>query len=431
MGKIKSSIILGIIVLLTAIFAVLDFASFPIGNTVKDFNSIGSTIGLGIDLKGGYAAVLTPEYSDDQKETGNIDELFDGAVDILRTRLDNKGYTEAVITVQGIGDAREIKVEIPEVDDADKILKIIGSSGKLSFVDTAGTEYLTGDDIKDAYAGYDENNKPIVVLEFTAQGISKFSSATGKLAGGQTMNIKLGDEIISSPEVKEQITSDSAQITGLSNYEEAEMIAAVIKAGRLDFEFIVQSSNKISATLGANALPASVIAGGIGLLIIFAIMILFYRGMGIASSLALTIYTVLLIILLALVPWVELTLPGIAGIILSIGMAVDANVIIFERIKEEYSAGKTVTTAIKTGFKRAFITIFDSNITTVLASIVLWILCPGSIKGFAITLLIGIVLSMFTAIVVTRFILKLLYNISGGKTSFLGLKREVLFDDED
>ena len=431
MGKIKSSIILGIIVLLTAIFAVLDFASFPIGNTVKDFNSIGSTIGLGIDLKGGYAAVLTPEYSDDQKETGNIDELFDGAVDILRTRLDNKGYTEAVITVQGIGDAREIKVEIPEVDDADKILKIIGSSGKLSFVDTAGTEYLTGDDIKDAYAGYDENNKPIVVLEFTAQGISKFSSATGKLAGGQTMNIKLGDEIISSPEVKEQITSDSAQITGLSNYEEAEMIAAVIKAGRLDFEFIVQSSNKISATLGANALPASVIAGGIGLLIIFAIMILFYRGMGIASSLALTIYTVLLIILLALVPWVELTLPGIAGIILSIGMAVDANVIIFERIKEEYSAGKTATTAIKTGFKRAFITIFDSNITTVLASIVLWILCPGSIKGFAITLLIGIVLSMFTAIVVTRFILKLLYNISGGKTSFLGLKREVLFDDED
>ena len=431
MGKIKSSIILGIIVLLTAIFAVLDFASFPIGNTVKDFNSIGSTIGLGIDLKGGYAAVLTPEYSDDQKETGNIDELFDGAVDILRTRLDNKGYTEAVITVQGIGDAREIKVEIPEVDDADKILKIIGSSGKLSFVDTAGTEYLTGDDIKDAYAGYDENSKPIVVLEFTAQGISKFSSATGKLAGGQTMNIKLGDEIISSPEVKEQITSDSAQITGLSNYEEAEMIAAVIKAGRLDFEFIVQSSNKISATLGANALPASVIAGGIGLLIIFAILIFFYRGMGIAYSLALTIYTVLLIILLALVPWVELTLPGIAGIILSIGMAVDANVIIFERIKEEYSAGKTATTAIKTGFKRAFITIFDSNITTVLASIVLWILCPGSIKGFAITLLIGIVLSMFTAIVVTRFILKLLYNISGGKTSFLGLKREVLFDDED
>ncbi len=434
MSKRKSGIVLAIIILLTALFAVLDFASFQlpswIKGGIKDYNSIGSTIGLGIDLKGGYAAVLTPKYSDDQKDSGNIDELFEGAVDILRTRLDNKGYTEAVITVQGVGDAREIRVEIPEVEDADEILSVIGSSGRLSFVDSADTEYLNGDDIKDAYAGYDENGNPIVVLEFTTSGTTKFSNATGKLAGS-TMYIKLGDDVISSPTVNEQITSDSAQITGLESYETAETIAAVIKAGRLDFEFEIGSSNKISATLGENALPASVMAGGIGLLIIFAIMIFFYRGMGIASSLALTIYAVLLIILLALVPWVELTLPGIAGIILSIGMAVDANVIVFERIKEEYAAGKTAMTAIKTGFKRAFVTIFDSNITTVLASIVLWILCPGSIKGFAITLLIGIVLSMFTAIVVTRFILKLLYNLSGGKTSFLGLKREVLVDDED
>ena len=427
MSKIKSSIVLGIIVLLTALFAVLDFASFPIGKSIKDYNSIGSTIGLGIDLKGGYAAVLTPKYSNDQQD--DIDELFEGAVDILRTRLDNKGYTEAVITIQGVGDGREIRVEIPEVEDADEILKIIGSSGRLSFVDSADTEYLNGDDIKDAYPSYDENGKPVVVLEFTAQGTTKFSQATGKLTG-DTMYIKLGDEVISAPTVNEQITSDSAQITGLESYETAETIAAVIKAGRLDFEFEIGSSNKISATLGNNALPASVMAGAIGLAIVFAIMIFFYRGMGIAASLALTIYSVLLIVLLALVPWVELTLPGIAGIILSIGMAVDANVIIFERVKEEFAAGKTATSAIKTGFKRAFITIFDSNITTILASIVLWILCPGSIKGFAITLLIGIVLSMFTAIVVTRGILKLLYNISGGKTSFLGLKREVE-EDED
>ncbi|MBR3804342.1 MAG: protein translocase subunit SecD [Clostridia bacterium] len=427
MSKIKSSIVLGIIVLLTALFAVLDFASFPIGKSIKDYNSIGSTIGLGIDLKGGYAAVLTPKYSNDQQD--DIDELFEGAVDILRTRLDNKGYTEAVITIQGVGDGREIRVEIPEVEDADEILKIIGSSGRLSFVDSADTEYLNGDDIKDAYPSYDENGDPVVVLEFTAQGTTKFSQATGKLTG-DTMYIKLGDEVVSAPTVNEQITSNSAQITGLESYETAETIAAVIKAGRLDFEFEIGSSNKISATLGNNALPASVMAGAIGLAIVFAIMIFFYRGMGIAASLALTIYSVLLIVLLALVPWVELTLPGIAGIILSIGMAVDANVIIFERVKEEFAAGKTATSAIKTGFKRAFITILDSNITTILASIVLWILCPGSIKGFAITLLIGIVLSMFTAIVVTRGILKLIYNISGGKTSFLGLKREVE-EDED
>ncbi len=430
MSKLKSGIILGIIVFFTAILAVLDFASFKVPfvkNGVYDFNSIGSTIGLGIDLKGGYSAVLTPEYTDEQQD--DIDTLFESAVDILRARLDNKGYTEAIITIQGVGDGREIRVEIPEVENADEILKIIGSSGKLTFVDEAGAVYLEGSDIRDCAAGYDENGQPIVMLEFTPQGTSKFSHATKQLAG-QTMYIKLGDETISSPTVNEQITSDSAQITGLETIETAESIAAVIKAGKIDFEFKIGSSSRISATLGENALPASVLAGGIGLLIIFAIMIFFYRGMGIASSLALTIYTVLMILLLALVPWVELTLPGIAGIILSIGMAVDANVIIFERIKEEYASGKTVKSAINTGFKRAFITIFDSNITTILAAIVLWILCPGSIKGFAITLLIGIVLSMITAIVVTRSLIKLIGNLGGNKSSFLGLKREEVEDVE-
>lgn len=431
MSKLKSSIILGIIVFFTAILAILDFASFKIPfvkNGIYDYNSIGSTIGLGIDLKGGYAAVLTPKYNDEQQD--DIDALFEGAVDILQTRLENKGYTEATITIQGVGDAREIRVEIPEVEDADEVLKVIGSSGKLTFVDSADTVYLEGSDIQNSYASYDENNLPVVVLEFTSQGVSKFSNATQKLTG-QTMYVKLGDDVISSPTVNEQITNSSAQITGLESFEEAETIAAVINAGKLDFEFEIGSTGRISASLGENALPASVIAGAIGLVIIFAIMIFFYRGMGIASSLSLTIYTVVMIVLLALVPWVQLTLPGIAGIILSIGMAVDANVIIFERIKEEYASGKTVKSAIKTGFKRAFVTIFDSNITTVLASIVLWILCPGSIKGFAITLLLGILLSMLTSIVVMRGILSLICSISGNKSSFLGLKREVTEDDED
>ena len=431
MSKLKSSIVLGIIIFFTAILAVMDFVSFKIpfiSNGIYDYNSISSTIGLGIDLKGGYAAVLTPKYSSSQKD--DIDELFDGAVDILQARLENKGYTEATITIQGVGDAREIRVEIPEVENADEILKIIGSSGKLSFVDTAGTPYLYGDDIENSYAAYDQNNQPIVILEFTSQGVSKFSNATKQLTG-QTMYIKLGDDVISSPTVNQQITSSSAQIEGLSSFEEAETIAAVINAGKLDFEFEIGSTGRISATLGENALSSSVIAGAIGLVIVFAIMIFFYRGMGIASSIALTIYTVLMIILLALVPWVQLTLPGIAGIILSIGMAVDANVIIFERIKEEYASGKTVKSAIKTGFKRAFVTIFDSNITTVLASIVLWILCPGSIKGFAITLLLGILLSMITAIVITRSLLNLIGNVSEYKSSFLGLKREEVEIDED
>ncbi len=430
MSKKKSGIILAIIVLLTAIFAVLDFASFKIPvikNGTLRYNSIGSTIGLGIDLKGGYYAVLTPKAAEGYDES-NQDDMFDSAVDILRTRLDNKGYTEATITIQGVGADREIRVEVPEIDDPEEVLKIIGSSGELTFEDSA-TVYLTGSDIEDCQAGYDNDGNPIVFLEFTPEGVTKFSIATDNLEG-QQLFIKLGGEIISQPTVNEQITSKTAEITGLSSYEEAESIAAVIKAGKLPLEFEVGEANRISATLGENALTASIFAGLIGLIVIFAIMIVRYRGMGIAASLALTIYTVVMIILLALVPWVELTLPGIAGIILSIGMAVDANVIIFERVREEYAQGKTVNFAVQSGFKRAFITILDSNITTILASIVLWILCPGSIKGFAITLLIGVVLSMVTAIVVTKGLINLLLNLSSNKSKFFNLKKEACEDEE-
>ncbi len=431
MSKKKSGIILAIIVVLTAILAVLDFASFkvPFTNGLKDYNGIGNTIGLGIDLKGGYYAVLTPKAAEGY-EDGNQDDMFDSAVDILRTRLDNKGYTEATITIQGVGADREIRVEVPEVDNPEEVLKIIGSSGELTFEDASGTVYLTGSDIEDCQAGYDNDANPIVYLEFTAEGVTKFSNATGKLVGQQLL-INLGGETISQPNVNEQITSKTAEITGLDSYETAESIAAVIKAGKLPLEFEVGEANRISATLGENALTASVLAGLIGLIIIFAILIVRYRGMGIAASLALAIYTTVMIVLLAIVPWVELTLPGIAGIILSIGMAVDANVIIFERIREEYSSGKTVVFAVKAGFKRAFVTILDSNITTILASIVLWILCPGSIKGFAITLLIGVVLSMFTAIVVTRFIVNLLLSLSSNSSKFFNLKKEALENDEE
>ena len=432
MSKKKSGFILVIIVLLTALLAVADFASFKIPvikNGTLKYNSIGSTIGLGIDLKGGYYAVLTPKAAEGYDEDSSED-LFDSAVEILRNRLDNKGYTEATITIQGVGADREIRVEVPEIDDPEEVLKIIGSSGELTFEDEAGTVYLTGSDIKDCQGGYDKDGKPIVYLEFTPEGVTKFSNATGKLVG-QVMYIKLGGEIVSQPQVNEQITNTSAEITNLESYEEAASIAAVIKAGKLPLEFEVGEANRISATLGENALTASVLAGLIGLLIIFAIMIARYRGMGIASSLALTIYTVVMILFLALVPWVELTLPGIAGVILSIGMAVDANVIIFERIREEYASGKTVVSAVQAGFKRAFVTILDSNITTILASIVLWILCPGSIKGFAITLLIGVVLSMVTAIVVTKGLANLLLNLASNKSKFFNLKKEVLENDED
>ena len=431
MSKKKSIVILVITLFLTALLAVMDFCSFKlpnfIANGTKDYNAIGSTIGLGIDLKGGYYAVLTPKTAEGYEE--GDEDLIENAVDILRNRLDNKGYTEATITIQGVGDSQEIRIEVPEIEDIDEFMNIIGSSGELSFQSKEGVEYLTGSHIKNSYASYDQNGKPIVVLEFTADGTRLFLQATTAVKGS-ALNIYLGDELLSSPTVNEPINSSTAQIEGDFEYAECETLAAVINAGKLPLEFEIGESNKISASLGENALSASVIAGAIALLIIFAILIIKYRGLGVAASIALTIYTVVFVALLALVPWVQLTLPGIAGIILSIGMAVDANVIIFERINEEYKNGKTVVNAIKAGFKRAFITILDSNITTILAAIVLWILCPGSIKGFAITLLIGIVLSMITSILVTRGFVNLILPLSNNKVKLCNLTREVELDEE-
>ena len=432
MSKKKSIVILVITLVLTALLAVMDFCSFRlpnfIANGTKDYNSIGSTIGLGIDLKGGYYAVLTPKAVEGATADEDTD-LIENAVDILRNRLDNKGYTEATITIQGVGGSEEIRIEVPEIKDIDEFMSIIGSSGELTFQDDKGTVYLTGNDIRNSYAAYDQNGNPIVILEFKPEGTTKFLQATTNVKGSK-LNIYLGDELVSAPTVNEPINSSTAQIEGDFEFAECETLAAVINAGKLPIEFEIGESNKISASLGENALTASVIAGAIGLLIIFGILILKYRGLGIASSIALTIYTVVFVALLALVPWVQLTLPGIAGIILSIGMAVDANVIIFERINEEYKNGKTVVNAINAGFKRAFITIFDSNITTILAAIVLWILCPGSIKGFAITLLIGIVLSMITSILVTRGFVKLLLPLTQNKAKFCNLNRDAVLEDE-
>ena len=428
MTKRKSIVTLVITAIIVVVLAIMEFASFPLPSFIENgtlkYNSIASTIGLGIDLKGGYYVVVTPE-AENGEEDGDI---FEKAVEVIQTRLDNRGYTEATITIQGIGDGREIRVEIPEVDDYDTVKQLIGYSGGLNFTGTENpndTPLLTGSDIKRAVAGFDsEKNDYVVHLEFYPSGIEKFSQAT-KEYKGKPIYIYLGEELISYPTVNEQITSANAQITGLSSQEEAENIAAVINAGKTSLKFTVGEANNISATLGENALSATLIAGAIGLLIVCLIMCVRYKGLGLLSSIALLIYSILLVLLLALVPWVQLTLPGIAGIILSIGMAVDANVIIFERIREEYATGKTVAAAIKTGFGRAFWTIFDSNITTIIAAIILLILCPGTIKGFSITLLIGILLSMFTALVVTRWLINLFNPLvkEDKKPAFYNLKK--------
>ncbi len=419
MSRGKSIFLLILTGIIVAVMAVACFCSFPIPGSIKDYNSVMSLIGQGIDLKGGYYVVLTP-----QDTSESTDDVIEEAQTILRTRLDKKGYTEAVITVQ---DGNKIRVEVPDVDNDDEVLEIIGSTGTITFRDSSGTVYLNGDDITSAYVGYEEGEY-VVIMNFTETGVSKFSEATATVyaSSDKKLYIYLGDDVVSSPQVNGQITSSSAKIEGTFTYDEAESLAAVIDSGRLPIEYEVSEQRSISARLGETAVSKSLLAGAIGLLIIFIIMILYYRGMGVAADIALVIYTLLFVIFLAIVPGVQLTLPGIAGILLSIGMAVDANIVIFERVKREYAGGKTMVSAVDSGFKRAVITVIDSNVTTILASIVLYFLTTGAIKGFAITLLIGVVISMLTSIFITRWYLKIMAALPAQekKDKFFNLKRE-------
>ncbi len=428
MSKRKSITLLSILLVLIVVVAVLCFVPFEIPGVFngqpRKWEGIANTISKGIDLNGGYYVVLEAE-AQDSTETANIDD----AVTVLRSRLDSKGYTEATITTQDTATANpKIRIEIPEVENANEVLQVIGSTGELRFTDEGATKtYLTGDDVVSAGVSMNDNGKYVVALTFTAEGGNKFATATKELAESQgKMSIYLGDEIISQPTVSQQITGGQATIEEFETYDEADAIASVIDSGKLPLKFAVSEAQLISASLGESALEQSLMAGGIGLIVIFAIMVIFYGGLGVIASVALLIYTLVLIMLLAFIPGVQLTLPGIAGILLSIGMAIDANVVIFERIREEYAAGKTLQAAIKAGFNRAIITVVDANVTTIIAAVILWIVCPGSVKGFAITLFIGVLLSMVTAILVTRWLINLFRPLvdKEKEAKFFRLKKE-------
>ena len=409
MSKAKSIVILTVLAILIAFFGVASFVTFPIGK--YDYKSIFGAISKGIDLEGGYYAVLTPA----EGESASAEDI-DAVIETLRKRLDDNGYTEATIERQDSG----LRVEIPNVDDPDSLMKLIGDQGELQFRDSKGDVKLTGDHIRNARAGYDKDNKPIVELEFTSEGSDLFAAATKAIAAKENgvdnkLSIYLGDTLVSSPTVESQIVSATAQITGIGDYDTAKTMASVIKSGSLRVQFKISESKPISASMGENVLGKAMMAAGIGLLIIFVIMMFMYRGMGGAASIALMIYVLLYVGILAIFPGVQLTFPGIAGIILSIGMAVDANVVIFERIKDEYASNdmKTIESAVKGGYKRAVVTVLDSNVTTLMAAAVLWIFCSGAIKGFAITLFLGTAISLVTSIFVTRWIMYLFKPFGG------------------
>lgn len=398
--KTKSYLKITAIILVLILLAYVALNGFEIaGYKVKPFKE---AIKLGLDLKGGVSVLLEAKAKPGEKIT---DEKMNGAVEVIRGRVDQLGVAEPLITRQG--DTR-ISVELPGVKDSQKALDIIGKTASLEFIGPDGNVILTGSNVIDAKAVYGNQNEPMVSLKFDKEGTKKFAEATEKFLD-KPIIIQLDKSVISAPTVQNVITEGEAVITNLPDIEEAGKLATLIRAGALPVDLEQKQVMTVGPTLGAESLNKSLKAGIIGIVLVLIFMLLHYRLLGGVADIALIIY-ILIVLTVFVALGATLTLPGIAGFILSIGMAVDANVLIFERIKEEIKSGKTLKSAVDAGFNRALTTIIDSNITTIISAVVLFYFGSGSIKGFAVTLMIGIIVSMFTAITVTRILLVNLLN---------------------
>ena len=372
-------------------------------------------IKLGLDLAGGvsitYQAKEENPSAEDMKDT----------IYKLQQRVQNYS-TEAEVYQEGND---RINIDIPGVSDANAILAELGKPGSLVFMDSEGTTILTGDQVSAAQAGMIDGTtgkEYVVSLTFTEEGTKAFADATTNNVG-QPIYIIYDNEVVSAPIVQEAITGGQCTIDGIGSFEEAENLASTIRIGSLSLELEELRSNVVGAKLGQQAIRTRLKAGVVGFVIVAVFMIAVYLIPGLAAVIALCLYVGLILILLVSFN-VTLTLPGVAGIILSIGMAVDANVIIFTRIKEEIGAGKSVKTAIENGFQKALSAIVDGNVTTLIAAAVLFWRGSGTVKGFASTLAIGVVLSMFTALFVTRFALNAMFTMGIQNPKFYGMKKE-------
>lgn len=432
LGKGKSVILFIITILVTVALGLL--AGFGVGEKAT---GAAKNIILGLDLKGGVS--ITYQVVDDKFTKEQLEDTrYKLELRVANYSTESEVYKE--------GDNR-ITADIPGAYDAEAILKELGQPGTLMFVTQAdadfkgddkydlykakdGTSYkvwIDGNDIEDAKAitGSDEKTGASdyeVELKLNKDGKAKFADATQQNIG-KPISIIYDDKIISSPTVESAITNGQAVINGMGSYEKADNLASTIRIGSLDLQLKEVSSQVVGAKLGNDAIKTSLKAGIIGLIIVMIFMMLVYRIPGVVASIALAIYTVFELLVLNGFD-LTLTLPGIAGIILSIGMAVDANVIIYARIREEIALGRSVETSIQTGFKKAASAIVDGNITTIIAAFVLMWKGSGTVQGFAQTLAIGIVLSMFTAMVISRFLVNLFYNMGFKDSKFYGITRE-------
>lgn len=403
----------------------LDFNdSFRIPGILDSEDTTGvKSIVQGLDLKGGSVIVFEAAIEDP------TDEQMDTVVSMMVTRLDGLRLNEATVTRQG---TNKVRIEIPSEKDPMAAADTLGATAQLQFMDAQGNVVLTGADIETASAEYGQisemgGSENYVELKLTDEGVSKFSTATANNVGSYIM-IVMDNNVLSAPMVNEPINDDTCIISGSDfTAETASSLAANIRSGQLPFNLNQVELRSVSATLGENALQTSLFAGLIGIILVMLFMILFYRLPGFLASITLVAYIAIVGIILANLN-INLTLPGIAGIILSIGMAVDANVVIFERIKEELRLGKTVRSAVDSGFSRALSAVIDSNITTIIAAAILMWLGTGSIAGFGKTLLIGVIVSMLTAIFLTKLLLKQMIGMNIKNLWLYGIKKEKKVD---
>ncbi|AAM24419.1 preprotein translocase subunit SecD [Caldanaerobacter subterraneus subsp. tengcongensis MB4] len=388
------------VILVSALVAYVAFFGIKAGNF--SISPIQDHIRLGLDLRGGVYVL--------EEAQGNVtQDAINKAIAVIRNRVDALGVTQPVIAQQG---SNRIRVELPGMKDPDKAIEIIGKTAQLKFVGPDGKVILTGANVKDSKAVYAQTStgqQPQVTLVLDAEGTKKFAEATQKFLG-QPIAILLDDKVISAPVVRDVITTGNAVITGLKDFQEASELATLIRAGSLPVTLKPIAYSSVGATLGPSALKASVEAGIYGTLLVMLFMMAFYRLPGFIADLALLIYILINFIIYAIFN-VTLDLPGIAGFLLSIGMAVDTNILIFERFKEELWAGKTIRPALDAGFAKAMRAVIDANVTTIIGAIILFYLGSGNVKGFALTLLIGVSSSLFTAITVTRFLLHALLEM--------------------
>ncbi len=392
----------------------------------------------GLDLEGGTSITLRADMKDIAKD--KRDTALESAKDVIERRVNFFGVSEPVVQTAKVGNDYRIIVEIPGVTDVNQAVQLIGRTAKLTFWEQGSgnqneasqaanvaspsayplgtTNFLgpnpqktnlSGSDLQQSRVGFDQNTgNPVVELIFTTEGAKKFAEIT-KRNVGKPVAMVLDDVVIEAPRVDEAITQGNAVIRGGFNTQTAKQLAVQLNAGALPVELSILEQRTIGATLGNESLQKSFLAGAIGFFVIVIFMIVLYGKLGVIASLALAIYTLLTLTLFRLIP-VTLTLAGIAGFVLSIGIAVDANILIFERMKEEMRKGKEKHAALELGFSRAWDSIRDSNVASLITSFVLYVNGTGPVRGFALTLAVGVLVSMFSAITITRTFLRFLYK---------------------